>query len=194
MKLENIVLDGRYVRLEPMTREMVPDLFIAAQPREIWSYMTTKAIETEQEMAQLVDMALVDAATGKSYPFVIRQKSDQRIVGSTRFLDIHEADKGLEIGWTWLHTSVWRTVVNTECKYLLLRYCFETLKFMRVQLKTDARNVNSQRAIERIGGTREGTLRKHRILPDGYIRDSVYFSIVDDEWPKVKANLEAMIK
>ncbi len=100
----------------------------------------------------------------------------------------------MEIGWTWLARDAWRTPINTECKYLLLRHCFEDLGMVRVQVKTDARNVRAQRAIERLGALREGVLRRHRILPDGYIRNSVYYSILDAEWPAVKARLEGLLR
>ncbi len=120
------------------------------------------------------------------------QQSD-KIVGSTRFLDISISHRHAEIGWTWLAPHVWRTRINTECKYLLLRHGFETLDLIRVQLKTDRRNLTSQQAIERIGGQKEGILRKHRIMPNGYIRDSVYYSILDEEWPLVKTRLQRIL-
>ena len=107
-------------------------------------------------------------------------------MGSTRYLDIRVANRSLEIGWTWLGVAVQRTPVNTDCKYLLLTHAFEDLGAIRVQLKTDARNVGSQKAIERIGAKREGTLRKHYVLWDGHVRDSVYFSVLEEEWPDVK--------
>jgi RimJ/RimL family protein N-acetyltransferase len=114
-------------------------------------------------------------------------------VGSTRYLDIRRENRGLEIGWTWLAAAVQRTAVNTECKYLLLRHAFETLGAIRVQLRTDLRNLRSQRAIERIGATREGVFRQERIMWDGYLRDSVFYSVIDCEWPAVKARLEARL-
>jgi RimJ/RimL family protein N-acetyltransferase len=113
-----------------------------------------------------------------------------RAIGSTRYLDIQTQNRGLEIGWSWLTPTVQRTGVNTECKYLLLRHAFEQLGMIRVQLKTDSRNLQSQRAIERLGAVKEGTLRNHMILPDGYYRHSVYYSIIESEWPTVKAGLE----
>jgi len=123
-------------------------------------------------------------------PFAVVDTLRNRIVGSTRLADISFPNRGVEIGWTWLDPSVWRTPINTECKYLLLKHCFETLDMIRVCLKTDSRNVRSQRAIERLGARREGILRSHRILPDGYARDSVYYSILASEWPDVRQTLE----
>ena len=167
-------------------------MFEAGNYPEIWTYMPQNSSSLE-DMEEIVEGALAQMVTGAELPFSIVDQMSGKIVGSTRFLDISPANRSLEIGWTWLTPEVWRTRINTECKYLLLKHCFETLGTIRVQLKTDSRNLRSQAAMERIGAIREGVLRKHRILPDGYIRDSVYFSIVDDEWPKVKARLEAML-
>lgn len=125
---------------------------------------------------------------------MIYDKQLDQIVGSTSFLSISIPNRNLEIGYTWLTPTVWRTRVNTECKYLLLKHCFETLKTIRVQLKTDRRNVRSQRAIERIGAIKEGTLRNQMIMPDGYLRDSVLYSIIDQEWASVKRKLERMLQ
>ncbi len=118
----------------------------------------------------------------------------KKIVGSTRLFDLSAEHRGLEIGSTWLNPSVWRTRVNTECKYLLLREAFEHLDMLRVQIKTDLRNLQSQAAIERIGAVKEGILRKHRILHDGYVRDTVMYSITNDEWPDVRIRLESMLE
>jgi RimJ/RimL family protein N-acetyltransferase len=117
-----------------------------------------------------------------------------RVAGATRYLNIVPQDRGLEIGGTWYGPEFQRTVVNTECKYLLLSHAFERLGCIRVQLKTDLRNERSQRAIERIGAVKEGVLRNHMILPDGRIRHSVFYSILDTEWPEVKNRLEGMLE
>lgn len=126
--------------------------------------------------------------------FAIVRRSDDRAVGVTSYMDIRPTDRGLEIGGTWLTPEVWRTALNTECKYLLLCHAFETLGCLRVQLKTDLRNVRSQRAIERLGAVKEGILRKHMVIHDGYVRDTVMYSIVDTEWPDVKKRLEEFLK
>lgn len=186
-------LVGVRAKLLPMEPAHAPALYEAAQNPDIWTYMPTR-ITTLAETEQFIAQALAAKAQGEEYPFVIVDQADGRIVGSTRFLDIQPQNRNLEIGWTWYSPNVWRTRLNTECKYLLLRYCFETLDLLRVQLKTDGRNWRSQQAIERIGGIKEGVLRRQRILHDGYVRDTVYFSILAEEWPAVKAKLETMLQ
>lgn len=151
-------------------------------------------LDSSEAMQTWIEQALALQTRGEELPFAIINQNDGRTVGSTRLCDYQATHRNVEIGWTWLQPSVWRTSLNTECKYLLLRHCFETLNLVRVTFKTDARNERSQRAIERIGGVREGVLRRHRILPDGFIRDSVYFSILDCEWPGAKARLEEMLR
>jgi len=183
-------LTGERAELIPMESSHVAALFKAGIHPDIWTYMPRRVTSTD-DMKSIVDGALAQRAQGTEFPFSIVDRETGEIVGSSRLLDISTVDRSLEIGWTWLSPTVWRTRINTECKYLLLKYSFETLGVIRVQLKTDARNLRSQAAIERIGAVREGVLRKHRILWDGYIRDSVYYSILDNEWPQVKANLEA---
>jgi RimJ/RimL family protein N-acetyltransferase len=130
---------------------------------------------------------------GTDVPFAVVHLESGRIAGATRYMEIRPADRGLEIGGTWYGIEFQRTAVNTECKYLLLQHAFEELKCIRVQFKTDSRNVRSQRAIERIGAVREGMLRNHMILPDGTFRHSVYYSILDSEWPAVKALLQGKL-
>ncbi|MBI4841836.1 MAG: GNAT family N-acetyltransferase, partial [candidate division NC10 bacterium] len=127
---------------------------------------------------------------GTQIPFAIVERASGKAIGSTRYLDIRRGDRGLEIGWTWIGLPFQRTAVNTECKYLLLVHAFEDQRAVRVQLKTDLRNEASQRAIERLGAVREGVLRKHMVLWDGFIRDTVYYSIIDSEWPEVKRRLQ----
>ena len=147
-------------------------------------------MKSEQDMRTWVRDILSRAGKGTDLPFVAVHLASGRVAGATRYLNIMPTDRGLEIGGTWYGTDFQRTAVNTECKYLLLTHAFETLGAIRVQLKTDSRNERSQRAIERIGGVREGVLRNHMILPDGYFRHSVFYSILDSEWPNVKKKLE----
>ncbi|HEY3331551.1 MAG TPA: GNAT family protein [Capsulimonadaceae bacterium] len=187
------ILTGKFVRLEPLNSSHVAGLWHAAQFDSMWAYMPQHP-RTPDQLSALVDEFLRPDYLTHNIPLAIVDTSTNQPVGSTQILDIQWAHRGGEIGWTWLTPRVWRSAVNTECKLLLLTYCFENLGFIRVQLKTDARNERSQQAIERLGAIREGVLRKHRILNDGYIRDSVYYSIVDDEWPKVKANLVRKLK
>lgn len=192
MNITPVKLVGKRVILLPMEIHHVEDLFNAGNSADIWAYMPVK-IQTLEDMKRLVNKALQAKEQGTEFPFIIFDKTLGKIVGSTRFLDISTNDKSLEVGWTWLSPIVWRTKVNTECKYLLLKHCFEVLRANRVQIKTDGRNARSQKAIERIGAVKEGVLRQHRILPDGFVRDSVYYSVIDGEWMKVKDKLESML-
>ncbi|HEV2235588.1 MAG TPA: GNAT family protein, partial [Ktedonobacterales bacterium] len=145
------------------------------------------------DMARWLAEALAARDAGTQQPFAIIAQETATVIGSTRYLEIMPHDHTVEIGWTWLAKDARRTAVNTECKFLLLRHAFETLGAMRVQLKTDLRNTRSQNAIARIGGVREGVLRKHRLVQGGYPRWTVVFSIIDDEWPAVKARLEGWL-
>ncbi|MCF6136330.1 GNAT family N-acetyltransferase [Pseudalkalibacillus berkeleyi] len=192
MWIEPVTLEGKRVTIRPMEMTDVDALYEAGNDPAIWDYMP-KDIKTRSDMEALVHEALQAKETGKEFPFVIHDHKQQKLVGSTRFLDISEPNRHLEIGWTWLSTSVWRTPVNTQCKYLLLKHCFENLSTIRVQLKTDERNIRSQNAIDRIGGIREGVLRKARIMHDGHERNTVYYSILNDEWTKVKDKIEKML-
>ncbi|MFY0544250.1 GNAT family N-acetyltransferase [Brevibacillus sp. H7] len=189
LHIQPVTLEGRLVRLEPLSLEHADGLWEAGKYQQIWTYMSI-AFDSRDVVDRYLEQALAAREAGTELPFAIIERSTNRVIGSTRFGNISRHDKGLEIGWTWLTPSVWKTAVNTECKWLLLRHCFEELGCIRVQLKTDSRNVNSQRAIERIGGVREGVLRNHMILRDGYVRDSVFFSILDREWPEVNRKLQ----
>jgi RimJ/RimL family protein N-acetyltransferase len=180
-------LQGEGVTLIPISTEHLDGLWEAAKPDEIWTYMATK-VRTKQEMEEMIQTAIKERERGTQYTFTVLNDQNE-IIGSTRFLDISLFHKSAEIGSTWYHPKVWRTRVNTECKYLLLTHAFEEWGLTRVQLKTDSRNVRSQNAIARIGAVREGVLRKDRIISDGYLRDTVYFSILAEEWEKVKGHL-----
>jgi RimJ/RimL family protein N-acetyltransferase len=188
-----VTLTGTHVRLEPLEPRHATGLVVAAADPRIWLYLTGPQPDTLPAMQQWIDKALQVAAGGTQIPFAIIDRANDRAVGSTRYLEIRPADRGIEIGSTWLGADAQRTSINTEAKYLLLRHAFETLGALRVQLKTDRRNEKSQRAIERLGAVREGILRKHVVMWDGYVRDSVYYSITDDEWPSVRARLEGWL-
>jgi len=190
--LKSVELIGTAVRLVPLEKMHEQGLYEAAKPKEIWEHLPVK-VHSLSDMKQLIESALTAQQEGRELPFAVFDVESNSIVGSTRFLDISLPNKSLEIGWTWYHPSVWRTRVNTECKYLLLKYCFEELKLHRVQFKTDVQNKRSRAAIMRLGATQEGTIRKHMVLPEGYVRDSVIFSIIDDEWPAVKKRLEEFL-
>ncbi|USK72233.1 GNAT family N-acetyltransferase [Peribacillus asahii] len=193
MEITPVKLIGERVILLPLEVHHIQELFDAGNNPDIWAYMPMK-VQSIEDMKRLVDGALQAREQGSEFPFAIFDRDLEKIVGSTRFLDISIPNQSLEIGWTWLSPTVWRTRINTECKYLLLKHCFETLGALRVQIKTDGRNVRSQKAIERIGAVKEGVLRRNRILYDGFVRDSVYYSVIDREWEKVKDKLESMLR
>ena len=194
MWVEPVTLVGDVARLEPLDARHAEALYVAGRHSDIWAFMPVDPSASVQDMRAWIAAALAARDDGTQVPFAIVARATDACVGSTRYLAISPHDRGLEIGWTWLTPAVQRTAVNTECKYLLLRHAFETLGAIRVQLKTDRRNITSQRAIERLGAVREGVLRKHMIVRHGYQRDSVMYSITDDEWPAVKAGLEAKLR
>jgi RimJ/RimL family protein N-acetyltransferase len=194
LKILPVTLEGSFVRLEPLTHTHAVDLFEAAQNNEVWRYLPAPRPTRLEEINNLIESAFALKVGGTQMPFAIVDRASNRAIGSTRYLDIQPANRNLEIGWTWLGRDYWRSPRNTECKYLLLQHAFETQQAIRVCLKTDKRNLISQAAIERIGGVKEGILRNHMILHDGYIRDSVYYSILDSEWGAVKATLETFLK
>jgi RimJ/RimL family protein N-acetyltransferase len=176
-----------------MTEGHIPGLAEIGVRQPFWDFMLYGNISTVDDMRHWVLDILARARRGTDLPFVAIHLESGRVAGATRYLNIMPNDRGLEIGGTWYGPEFQRTVVNTECKYLLLQHAFETLGSIRVQLKTDLRNERSQRAIERIGAVKEGVLRNHMILPDGRIRHSVFYSILDTEWPEVKQRLEEMM-
>ena len=160
----------------------------------IWRYMLYGNIQTYEQMLSWVRDMLRFQSEGTDLPFAVIYSKSERAIGATRYLNINLNHRHLEIGGTWYGVEYQGTGVNSEAKYLLLQHAFENLGCVRVQLKTDARNQRSQRAIERLGATREGILRHDMITPDGYFRDSVYYSILDSEWPEVKSRLESRLE
>jgi N-acetyltransferase len=194
MGVKPVVLEGRHVRLEPMTEAHIPGLAGIGVGQTFWDFMLYGNMDTEEDMSDWVRDILARAEKGTDLPFAVIHLESGRVAGATRYLNIMPRDRGLEIGGTWYGTEFQRTAVNTECKYLLLKHAFEVLKCIRVQLKTDLRNERSQRAIERIGAVKEGVLRNHMILPDGRFRHSVFYSILDTEWDGVKGRLEGMLE
>ena len=189
----SLELDAGLVRLVPLHDVHASDLLAAGNDATIWTYLMEHPKNLD-EMRGLIQRALLSQRSGRELPFAIVEVASGRAIGSTRYEDILSAHRALEIGWTWLGLPWQRTVCNTQCKYMLLRHAFEVLGMVRVQLKADTRNLRSVAAIERIGATYEGTLRKHRILPDGYIRDSACYSIVREEWPAVERRLTALMR
>lgn len=176
-----------------MTEEHVPALAEIGVGQPFWDFMLYGNIDSADDMRKWVTDILARAEKGTDLPFVAVHLDSGRVAGATRYLNIMPHDRGLEIGGTWYGPEFQRTVVNTECKHLLLKHAFETLGCIRVQLKTDLRNERSQKAIERIGAVKEGVLRNHMILPDGRYRHSVFYSILDSEWPAVKKRLDEML-
>ncbi len=190
MELRPVVLTGKFIRLEPMTEAHIPALAEIGTGQDFWHFMLYGDMQTEADMRNWV----LDILSRKGdLPFVAVHLASGRVAGATRYLNVSPKDRGLEIGGTWYGLDFQRTAVNTECKYLLLKHAFETLGAIRVQLKTDSRNIRSQKAIERIGAVKEGVLRNHMILPDGTFRHSVFYSILDSEWEGVKGRLEEML-
>ncbi len=187
------VLAGEHVALEPLGLGHAGDLAIAGGDDAAWVYMPRPALRSVADAESMIRQALIEIEAGREVAFAIVEAASARAVGSTRFLDIQRSHRALEIGWTWIGAPWQRTAINTECKLLLLGHAFEDLGAHRVTLKTDLRNVRSQRAIERIGGLREGVLRRHRICWDGSVRDSVYYGIVDADWPQVRQRLLGML-
>jgi RimJ/RimL family protein N-acetyltransferase len=190
-----VTLVGEHVRLEPLAPGHAPGLFAVGTDPTIWEFLPTAPFAAPGDADAYVANALARAAGGNEVPFAVIDRASGAVAGTTRYLDVRPADRGLEIGWTWYGVSYQRTAVNTATKLLLLTHAFQTLGAIRVQLKTDARNERSQRAIERLGAVREGVLRSTMILPkDGYVRDSVYYSIIASEWPAVRARLQARLR
>lgn len=188
-----ITLEGQLVRLEPLSLVHADGLAEAGSDPAIWRYMLYGNLSLPGAMKAWVRDILQRQGEGTDLPFAVIHKPSGRVAGATRYLEIRPAHRGLEIGGTWYGTEFQRTGVNTECKYLLLRHAFETLGCIRVQFKADANNERSLRGIERIGAQREGVLRNHMLLADGRRRNSAYYSILDSEWPAVRAHLEALL-
>ena len=188
-----LTLEGSEVRLEPVRREHA-ELFwdIAKNDLEDIFRWIPYSMKAPGDFQRLIDKAFDEQERGESVVFATVERSSGRVIGSTRFMNIDRANRRVEIGSTWIAAAWQRTSVNTEAKYLMLRHAFEVWKCMRVELKTDGLNQKSREAILRIGAKEEGTLRRHLVTWTGRVRDTVYFSILDDEWPEVKAQLEGL--
>ena len=186
------ILQGELVELIPLKEEHYVELELLARERRIWEFIPFD-MSTPERCFQVFTNAIGEREKGNQYPFVIFHKQQQKIIGSTRLMNIEAAHKKLEIGWTWLHPDYWATAVNLECKLLLLTFCFEELRAIRVQLRTDVYNLRSRKAIEKIGGQFEGILRNDLIRDNGTYRNSVYFSIIDSEWLNAKRNVSTLL-
>src|SRR6266705_2458746 len=193
MAVSPVLLEGARVRLEPLATGHFAALAEVGLCEELWRWIPTP-VRTPEEMAAYIEAALNEQERGLALPFAIVEKATGRAIGCTRYANIDRTHRRVEIGWTWVAREWQRTSINTEAKYLLLRHAFETLGCMRVELKTDSLNERSRAAILRIGAREEGIFRNHMITASGRVRHTVYFSIIDSEWPAVKAGLEAKLR
>ena len=184
------LLEGELVRLEPLAPGHEHGLWEASRDPRTWRWLSVEQPQTRAELRAYLDAALANAAEGSELPLVTVRRADGRVLGSTRFLALRPEHRSVEIGWTWLHPDAWGTGVNVEAKLLMLAYAFERLGCLRVELKTDAANERSRGAMEALPAQFEGVHRRHMVLPNGQLRDSAFYSVIDTEWPAVKANLE----
>jgi RimJ/RimL family protein N-acetyltransferase len=184
--IKPITLTGRVARLEPLDLRHAEGLAEAATP-ELFTYHFPPPEYSPAGFRTMIQHLL---SLGTYCPFAIVSRESERVLGMTSYLDIRPRDRGVEIGFTWLSKASQGSLINPECKYLLLRHAFDEQDAVRVQLKTDLRNLQSQRAIAKLGAVREGVLRQHMVRPDGYIRDTVMYSIIASEWPAVRDRLE----
>lgn len=192
--VENLTarLEGSIVVLEPLRAEHGEELWAAAQAPEIWAWLAH--LNVRERFDLWMRLTLETAEAGREGPFTTRRRDTGEAIGSTRFLAVRPADRVVEIGWTWLHPSAWRSGANVEAKLLMMRHAFETLGCVRVEFKTDARNERSRAALAALPAQFEGVLRNHMIVPDVGQRDSAYFSVIDSEWDDVRANLERRLE
>ena len=189
-----VTLTGNLVRLEPIALAHAADLYAAGAEESIWRYAARPALSSVTDAEGWIKACLQELAEGTRVTFTAVHRKTGKAVGSTAYIDIVREHRTLEIGMTWYGTAWQRTGVNTECKYLLLGHAFEDLSSRRVTLKSDSRNERSRRAILRLGAVEEGTLRNHRIARDGVDRHTVYYSVIESEWPAVKKRLEGLMR
>jgi RimJ/RimL family protein N-acetyltransferase len=192
MDITPVMLAGRHVRLEPLSLDHVDGLCEIGFDEGVWRW-TLATVQTPEDMREYVAAALKAQDEGTALPFATVEESSKRVIGSTRFGNIDKEHRRLEIGWTWIAPAWQRTIINTEAKYLMLSHAFETLGCNRVEFKTDSLNEKSRNALRRIGAQEEGTFRNHMITQGGRLRHTIYFSIINSEWPGVKLNLESKL-
>jgi RimJ/RimL family protein N-acetyltransferase len=193
MKIKPLILEGKFVRLEPLRLEHFDSLTEVGLDESLWLW-TAAIVRNKEDMWRYVETALDEFKRKISLPFVTVEKSSGNIIGSTRFGNINVQSRRAEIGWTWINPQWQRTQINTEAKLLMLSHAFETWNCIRVELKTDVLNEKSRNAIKRLGAREEGILRRHTITESGRIRDTVYYSILDTEWQNVKNNLQTKLE
>ena len=191
-RLAPVMLTGRFVRLEPLSLAHLDDFCAVGLDPDLWRWIPS-SVATRDEMRCYIETALREQEAGLWLPFAVIYLESGRAIGSTRYGNISLPNRRVEIGWTWYGKAFQRTSVNTECKLLLLTHAFERLGMIRIEFKTDALNEKSRNALQRIGAVEEGIFRKHLICESGRIRDTVYFSILDREWPEKKHRLEAAL-
>lgn len=193
MNISPIKLTGHTVELLPMIREHAPELWAIGQHKSIWNGLPYGQIDTQQKMLGWVEMLLLRQQNGTDLPFVVKLKATGKLVGATRYMEIAPQHRKLEVGGTWYAPEYQQTAVNTECKYLLLRYAFEQLRCIRLQMKASVTNAQSQKSIERLRLKKEGTLRNYMIGGDNMPRSAVYYSVLDNEWEEIKSYLETKL-
>ncbi len=191
--VENLTprLEGSIVTLEPLVEEHAEELWRAAQAPEIWAWLAD--LNRRERFDRWIELTLEAVRSGSEGPFTTRDAHTSEAIGSSRYLNVRPADKVVEIGWTWLEPSAWRSGANIEAKLLMMRHAFEGLGCVRVEFKTDARNERSRAALAALPAQFEGILRNHMIVPDVGQRDSAYYSVIDTEWPEVRSNLEGRL-
>lgn len=187
-----LILEGQHVRLEPLSLGHLDPLCVVGLDPDLWQWTVTQ-IHSPDDMRRYVEAALGQQQAGTALPFATIERASGTVVGSTRYGNIDLTNRRVEIGWTWLAHPWQRTALNTEAKYLMLRHAFDTLGCIRVEFKTDLLNERSRRAIQRLGALEEGVLRQHVITKNGRVRDTIYYSILADEWPAVRTRLEARL-
>jgi len=191
MDLALPTLEGKAFRLEPLNASHTDDLLHAASEDQIWTYLDEETPRTKAQIDRFIQDAIDEHGRGVRLPFAVIDRASEKAIGSISLIDIQQAHRGIEVGWAWISPDYWRSGASREAAYLLLKHAFEKMGAIRAAFKTDSRNARSQNLILGMGATQEGTFRNHRILSDGYVRDSIYYSILDREWPSIRLKMEA---
>ena len=192
VSIRNTRLAGQHIVLEPMAVEHAEGFYEATKDPKIWNYLIRPPFESVEDTRGFIEGALKDAENGSQFPFIIKTAEEGMVIGSTRYLDIQPVNRALEVGWTFINSEYWGTLVGVEMKYLLFCEAFDS-GFIRVLLKTDSRNHRAMSHIAKVGGVKEGVLRKHMLAGDGVQRNTVMYSLIDDEWAESKAALEQLL-
>jgi RimJ/RimL family protein N-acetyltransferase len=193
MNVQPVTLTGPRIDLVPLSLAHAADLLVAASHDQVWTYLDEPTPTTPEMIRALILEALDEQAAGQRLPFAVVLRESGRAIGSMSYSDIQPRHRALELGWAWLAPAYWQTGITREASYLLIRHAFESLGAVRVVLKTDARNTRSQKAITGLGAIREGVFRRHRILLDGHLRDSVFYSLIREDWDSVRDGLSEQV-